>query len=134
MKFIAVVKSVRCYLTHLSVRWRTSGDEPWAQQPWRCGNYWIDTNVPVPQGLQPGMLSFALRIGAGRFLYVEEKPKPNERFLLDLNRAYNPPCAFSEFTTCPLPPPQNRLAVAVEAGDNVTLHVQGLGQVGLRFE
>lgn len=55
--------------------------------------------------------------GAGRFLYVEEKPKPNERFLLDLNRAYNPPCAFSEFTTCPLPPKQNILPIRVEAGE-----------------
>jgi len=53
----------------------------------------------------------------GRFLFVEEKPEPNKRFLLDLNRAYNPPCAFSEFTTCPLPPKQNQLKVRVEAGE-----------------
>ena len=53
----------------------------------------------------------------GRFLYVEEKPRPGETFLLDLNRAYNPPCAFSEFTTCPLPPKQNVLKVKVEAGE-----------------
>jgi uncharacterized protein len=55
--------------------------------------------------------------GSGRFLYVEKKPAPNERFLLDLNRAYNPPCAFSEFTTCPLPPKQNILTERVEAGE-----------------
>jgi uncharacterized protein (DUF1684 family) len=54
---------------------------------------------------------------SGRFLYVEDKPKPGERFMLDLNRAYNPPCAFSEFTTCPLPPKQNILKVKVEAGE-----------------
>ena len=53
----------------------------------------------------------------GRFLYVEEKPAPNARFVLDLNRAYNPPCAFSEFTTCPLPPKQNILKVRIEAGE-----------------
>ena len=53
----------------------------------------------------------------GRFLYVEEKPLPNTRFTLDLNRAYNPPCAFSEFTTCPLPPKQNQLKVKIEAGE-----------------
>ena len=53
----------------------------------------------------------------GRFLFVEEKPAPNTRFLLDLNRAYNPPCAFSEFTTCPLPPKQNVLKVRIEAGE-----------------
>jgi uncharacterized protein (DUF1684 family) len=55
--------------------------------------------------------------GPGRFLYVEKRPKPGETFLLDLNRAYNPPCAFSEFTTCPLPPKQNVLKVKVEAGE-----------------
>ena len=54
---------------------------------------------------------------SGRFLYVEEKPKPGEIFKLDLNRAYNPPCAFSEFTTCPLPPKQNILKVKIEAGE-----------------
>ena len=53
----------------------------------------------------------------GRFLYVEKKPAPNSTFQLDLNRAYNPPCAFSEFTTCPLPPQQNILKVKVEAGE-----------------
>ena len=53
----------------------------------------------------------------GRFLAIEEKPQPNTRFMLDLNRAYNPPCAFSEFTTCPLPPKQNVLKVRIEAGE-----------------
>jgi uncharacterized protein (DUF1684 family) len=53
----------------------------------------------------------------GRFLAIEKKPAANERFMLDLNRAYNPPCAFSEFTTCPLPPKQNVLNVRIEAGE-----------------
>ena len=55
--------------------------------------------------------------GSGRFLYLEQKPKPGETFMFDLNRAYNPPCAFSEYTTCPLPPKQNILPVRVEAGE-----------------
>jgi uncharacterized protein (DUF1684 family) len=55
--------------------------------------------------------------GSGRFLFVEGKPRANETFTLDLNRAYNPPCAFSEFTTCPLPPKQNILNVKIEAGE-----------------
>jgi len=59
----------------------------------------------------------ATTYGSGRFLYVEEKPVPGARFMLDLNRAYNPPCAFSEFTTCPLPPKQNILKVKLEAGE-----------------
>ena len=37
--------------------------------------------------------------------------------VLDFNRAYNPPCAFSPYATCPLPPPQNRLKLRVEAGE-----------------
>jgi hypothetical protein len=53
----------------------------------------------------------------GRFLYIEKKPEPGRNFVLDLNRIYNPPCAFSEFTTCPLPPKQNILKVRLEAGE-----------------
>jgi len=37
--------------------------------------------------------------------------------VLDFNRAHSPPCAFTDFATCPLPPPQNRLAVPIEAGE-----------------
>jgi uncharacterized protein len=55
--------------------------------------------------------------GSGRFLFVEEMPSPGKPFKLDLNRAYNPPCAFSQFTTCPLPPKQNILNVKIEAGE-----------------
>ena len=53
----------------------------------------------------------------GRFLYVAKKPEPGQPFVLDLNRTYNPPCAFSEFTTCPLPPKQNILKVRIDAGE-----------------
>ncbi len=54
--------------------------------------------------------------GAGRYLYV---PAPDEagRIDLDFNRAYNPPCAFTAYATCPLPPPQNRLPLRIEAGE-----------------
>ena len=55
--------------------------------------------------------------GSGRFLYVDRKPAPGETFDLDLNRIYNPPCAFSEYTTCPLPPKQNILKTKIEAGE-----------------
>ncbi len=55
--------------------------------------------------------------GAGRFLYV---PLPQKGEVpLDFNKAYNPPCAFNEFATCPLPPRQNRLSLRVEAGERV---------------
>jgi hypothetical protein len=53
--------------------------------------------------------------GAGRFLYAD-MPKEG-RVVLDFNRAYNPPCAFTRFATCPLPPRGNRLPLRVEAGE-----------------
>jgi len=53
--------------------------------------------------------------GLGRFLY-SDLPEDG-RVVLDFNRAYNPPCAFNAYTTCPLPPPENRLDVRVEAGE-----------------
>ncbi|PJA40722.1 MAG: hypothetical protein CO182_07700 [Lysobacterales bacterium CG_4_9_14_3_um_filter_62_6] len=53
--------------------------------------------------------------GPGRFFYA---PQPqNGKLILDFNKAYNPPCAFSDFSTCPLPPPENRLDLAVTAGE-----------------
>ena len=54
--------------------------------------------------------------GAGRFLYVP-RAGPDGKMVVDFNKAYNPPCAFTAYATCPLPPPQNRLAVRVEAGE-----------------
>ena len=54
--------------------------------------------------------------GAGRYLYAA-LPGEKGTVVLDFNRAYNPPCAFSEFATCPLPPPENRLDLAIEAGE-----------------
>jgi uncharacterized protein len=53
--------------------------------------------------------------GAGRFLYT--KPPVNGVTVLDFNKSYNPPCAFSPYATCPLPPPQNRLPLAITAGE-----------------
>jgi uncharacterized protein (DUF1684 family) len=55
--------------------------------------------------------------GAGRFLYSDGLPDKDGQVVLDFNKAYNPPCAFTPFATCPLPPPQNRLDVRVEAGE-----------------
>ena len=58
--------------------------------------------------------------GAARFLYTDFPPngldKPGE-LTLDFNKLRNPPCAYTDFATCPLPPPQNRLQVAIQAGE-----------------
>ena len=53
--------------------------------------------------------------GAGRFLYAENPV--NGQVVLDFNKAENPPCAFTQFATCPLPPPQNRLDIDINAGE-----------------
>ena len=51
----------------------------------------------------------------GRFLYADSPVEG--KVVLDFNKAINPPCTFTPFATCPLPPPQNRLKVKIEAGE-----------------
>ena len=53
--------------------------------------------------------------GAARFLYAE--PAQNGEVILDFNAAINPPCAFTPYATCPLPPASNKLKVALEVGE-----------------
>jgi len=77
--------------------------------------------TPVQES--PNELSFIFRdltsgketYGSGRFL-AAELGKDGE-VVLDFNKAYNPPCAFTPYATCPLPPKENRLAVRIEAGE-----------------
>ncbi len=52
----------------------------------------------------------------GRYLYAK-MPVDSNIVWLNFNEAYNPPCAFTNFATCPLPPLQNRLPIAIEAGE-----------------
>ncbi len=54
--------------------------------------------------------------GAGRYLYAD-KPGADGKVILDFNKAYNPPCAFVTYATCPLPPRQNFLSIPVPAGE-----------------
>jgi len=53
--------------------------------------------------------------GAGRFLYAE--PVKDGMTVVDFNKAYNPPCVFTHYATCPLPPPENRLDLTITAGE-----------------
>ncbi|HVN31333.1 MAG TPA: DUF1684 domain-containing protein [Thermoanaerobaculaceae bacterium] len=55
--------------------------------------------------------------GAGRFLDTPAPKAPATTVVLDFNRAYTPPCAFTPYATCPLPPKQNELPVRVVAGE-----------------
>ena len=59
--------------------------------------------------------------GAGRFLSVE-KPDKNGKTYIDFNKATNPPCAFTDFATCPLPPLENILPVRIFAGEKINEH------------
>ncbi|UTA66934.1 MULTISPECIES: DUF1684 domain-containing protein [Emticicia] len=54
--------------------------------------------------------------GAGRFLDAEA-PDAEGNIYLDFNKAYNPPCAFTPYATCPLPVKENQLTVAIKAGE-----------------
>jgi uncharacterized protein (DUF1684 family) len=53
--------------------------------------------------------------GAGRFLHVPFAT--DDKTVVDFNKAYNPPCAFNDFATCPLPPYQNRTTLKITAGE-----------------
>lgn len=52
---------------------------------------------------------------AARFVYGEDVTDTS--IVLDFNKAFNPPCAFTEFAVCPLPPPENVLPIRIEAGE-----------------
>jgi uncharacterized protein (DUF1684 family) len=54
---------------------------------------------------------------AARFLYAGPVPSRPGTVELDFNKAYNPPCVFTPYATCPLPPPDNRLSIPIEAGE-----------------
>ena len=60
--------------------------------------------------------SGATTYSAGRFIYIN-KPDAKGNTFIDFNQAFNPPCAFTKFATCPLPPPQNLLPFAINAGE-----------------
>ena len=57
--------------------------------------------------------------GGGRYMYID-LPETNGKVTLDFNYLYNPPCRYSEYTTCLFPPRQNVLPIAIEAGELLT--------------
>jgi uncharacterized protein (DUF1684 family) len=86
-----------------------------------------------PMTTRPGRLYFIFRDGTSgketyetaRFLYADLKADGTT--VLDFNEAYNPPCAFNPFTTCPLPLPENRLTVRILAGEKNYAGAHGIG-------
>jgi len=79
--------------------------EPMVEGPADTELFLIFKDATSTQGTYP----------AGRFLYAD-LPKDG-KVILDFNKAINPPCAFSIFATCPLPPKQNQLDLAITAGE-----------------
>ena len=58
--------------------------------------------------------------GGGRFMYASADSTGS--ILLDFNKAYNPPCAITPFAACPMPPPENRLPLKIEAGEKTLIN------------
>lgn len=98
----------------------TAQPNPGAVEFARDGRTWRIEAIGEPDGAL--FLVFADRTSghgsypAGRFLDVEA-PGKDGKVVLDFNRAYDPPCAFTPFATCPLPPPENRLDLRIDAGE-----------------
>jgi uncharacterized protein (DUF1684 family) len=65
--------------------------------------------------------------GAGRFVYADA-PEGGGELILDFNKSYSPPCAFNDFSTCPVASPRNRLPIRIEAGEmfDSALHYSGI--------
>lgn len=59
--------------------------------------------------------------GGGRYIYIPNFDSTGKT-ILDFNKAYNPPCVFTDFATCPFPPQQNRLPIRVLAGEKAYSH------------
>jgi uncharacterized protein len=87
----------------------------------------LDCRMAATRLLEPGVPADSLQIffrdrssgretyELGRYLDIE--PFEEGRYVVDFNRAYNPACAFSPHYNCPVPPPENRLSVAIRAGE-----------------
>jgi uncharacterized protein len=86
------------------------GDSPALTNRGNCRLFFIFKDLTSGHGTYP----------PGRFLYTG-LPKDG-KLILDFNRAENPPCAWTPYATCPLPPKENGLSVAIEAGEMFAGH------------
>jgi uncharacterized protein (DUF1684 family) len=86
----------------------------------RDGREWRIRALPADEGqlwlIFGDATNGAETYGGGRFLYTEAV-EADGSVVADFNVAYNPPCVFSPYATCPLPPAENRLALRIEAGE-----------------
>jgi uncharacterized protein (DUF1684 family) len=89
-------------------------------------DYRLEASSSDAQGMEfvfRDMTSGKETYSASRF--VDTAPPKDGVVSLDFNEAYNPPCAYNPYTTCPLPPPENRLRVRIEAGELAYKHDHG---------
>lgn len=118
-------------------RTRFAGIDSFAFDPaWRIEASWKDSRARfvrdgqafalLPQDAEAARVHFVIAdatsgretYGGGRFLFADiGQGSEDGRLVLDFNRAINPPCAFTSFAVCPLPPAENRLPFAIVAGE-----------------
>ena len=86
----------------------TIGGKQANMEAWRSGNqlWFVFRDLTSADTTYP----------SARFLYTD-MPAADGTLVMDFNRARNPPCAYNQWTTCPLPPAANKLAVRIEAGE-----------------
>ena len=89
--------------------------------------YRLDVQEEINDGKKEFFLMFGdetnkqYTYASGRFIYTAS-PDKNGNVILDFNKAYSPPCAFTSYATCPLPPKQNKLPIQVTAGEKRPPH------------
>jgi hypothetical protein len=137
---INTLTSIPCFETDL--KWRIEADYQPYEKPEK---YKVQTVIGTEEeSLVPGELTFKIRgrkctlypfasgdqlfivfgdatngnetYPSGRFLY-SDIPDARNKVIIDFNRAYNPPCVFTTFATCPLPLSKNILPVKIKAGE-----------------
>lgn len=89
-----------------------------SEQNYRLDSEWLDDGSYdlIFKDATAGLSTY----GAGRYLTTEVAN--GDQVVIDFNKAYYPPCAFTAFATCPLPLPQNVLPAAIEAGERYRKH------------
>ncbi|MFH2040782.1 MAG: DUF1684 domain-containing protein [Chloroflexota bacterium] len=111
---------------------QTSGGAPQTYQRYGSLKFDVDgqtVEVTLFSGEDGFFLPFADRLAgmetypAGRYLEVEQLP--DGKFLVDFNLSYNPYCAYNNHWSCPITPAENRLKVAIRAGEKI-FHEEGV--------
>jgi uncharacterized protein (DUF1684 family) len=122
---------VEVFPTQDTISIQTTGGEPQLYK--RYGRFEFEVDVQTAEltlySNQDGFFLPFVDILAGKETYpagryIEPELLPDGKFLVDFNRAYNPYCAYNDAWTCPLTPAENRLKVAIRAGEKI-FHEEG---------